>query len=190
MVDRNTTEHDGTLDCLVVGGGPAGLLAATYLGRFRRRVIVIDAGENRSKMDSVDAQLSGLSGWDYWCGSASTLEAASWPQQTRKHLARSTTEAETAYGEAAAGFSSWDFMLRAWLIPIRLMASAATYRCRRSPTRPWSASTDRGTVRTVYFLGSRSALTCAHVSGIETVAPGRARGERGATAVAMRSLRR
>ena len=49
MVDRNTTEHDGTFDCLVVGGGPAGLLAATYLGRFRRRVIVIDAGESRAK---------------------------------------------------------------------------------------------------------------------------------------------
>src|ERR1700730_11142093 len=36
------------LDCLVVGGGPAGLLAAVYLGRYRRSVQVIDAGESRA----------------------------------------------------------------------------------------------------------------------------------------------
>jgi thioredoxin reductase (NADPH) len=36
------------LDCLIIGGGPAGLLAATYLGRYRRRVKVVDAGESRA----------------------------------------------------------------------------------------------------------------------------------------------
>jgi thioredoxin reductase (NADPH) len=36
------------LDCLVIGGGPAGLLAAVYLGRYRRSVRVIDAGESRA----------------------------------------------------------------------------------------------------------------------------------------------
>jgi thioredoxin reductase (NADPH) len=36
------------LDCLVIGGGPAGLLAAVYLGRYRRKVQVIDAGESRA----------------------------------------------------------------------------------------------------------------------------------------------
>jgi thioredoxin reductase (NADPH) len=36
------------LDCLVVGGGPAGLLAAIYLGRYRRDVHVIDVGDSRA----------------------------------------------------------------------------------------------------------------------------------------------
>jgi len=36
------------LDCLVVGGGPAGLLAAIYLGRYRRYVRVVDADESRA----------------------------------------------------------------------------------------------------------------------------------------------
>ena len=34
-------------DALVVGGGPAGLLAAVYLARFRRSVALLDAGQSR-----------------------------------------------------------------------------------------------------------------------------------------------
>jgi thioredoxin reductase (NADPH) len=36
------------LDCVIIGGGPAGLTAAIYLGRFRRRVLVIDSGDSRA----------------------------------------------------------------------------------------------------------------------------------------------
>jgi thioredoxin reductase len=37
------------LDAIVIGGGPAGLSAATWLARYRRTVLVLDSGEYRNR---------------------------------------------------------------------------------------------------------------------------------------------
>lgn len=44
-----TVTPDKRLDCLVIGAGPAGLTAATYLARYRRKVTVIDGGRSRAR---------------------------------------------------------------------------------------------------------------------------------------------
>ena len=37
------------LDCVIVGGGPAGLTAATYLARSRRSFALVDGGDSRAR---------------------------------------------------------------------------------------------------------------------------------------------
>ncbi|WP_256565530.1 NAD(P)/FAD-dependent oxidoreductase [Bradyrhizobium sp. CCGB20] len=49
-------------DCLIVGGGPAGLMAAIYLARFRRDVCVIDAGASRATLIPRSHNLPGFTG--------------------------------------------------------------------------------------------------------------------------------
>src|SRR4051812_15448327 len=54
------TAKDQPYDCLIVGGGPAGLMAAIYLARFRRRVCVIDAGQSRAALIPRSHNLAGF----------------------------------------------------------------------------------------------------------------------------------
>jgi thioredoxin reductase (NADPH) len=39
---------DDVLDCLIIGGGPAGLTAAIYLSRFHLDIMVVDGGKSRA----------------------------------------------------------------------------------------------------------------------------------------------
>jgi thioredoxin reductase (NADPH) len=63
--ERPSLRHadDGAiLDCLVIGGGPAGLLAAVYLGRYRRRILVADEGESRAAQIPESHNYPGITG--------------------------------------------------------------------------------------------------------------------------------
>jgi thioredoxin reductase (NADPH) len=51
---------EGTYDCIVIGGGPAGLSAAVYMGRFLRRVLVVDEGRGRSSYSQVNENYLGF----------------------------------------------------------------------------------------------------------------------------------
>lgn len=50
-------------DVIIVGGGSAGLSAALMLGRARRRVLVVDAGEPRNRFASHMHGVLGRDGW-------------------------------------------------------------------------------------------------------------------------------
>ncbi|CAL8981515.1 Thioredoxin reductase [Rhodoplanes serenus] len=51
-----------TADCVIVGGGPAGLTAAIYLARFRRRVVLVDSGESRAALIPESHNYPGFAG--------------------------------------------------------------------------------------------------------------------------------
>lgn len=47
-------------DCLIIGGGPAGLTAALYMARFRRSVAVIDNGRSRAGLIPLSHNFPGF----------------------------------------------------------------------------------------------------------------------------------
>ncbi|CAO3449527.1 NAD(P)/FAD-dependent oxidoreductase [Azospirillum largimobile] len=50
------------LDCLIVGGGPAGLTAAIYLARYRRSALVVDEAKSRCSWIPTSHNLAGFTG--------------------------------------------------------------------------------------------------------------------------------
>lgn len=55
-----TRKNEDDVDCLIVGGGPAGLTAAIYLARYRRRITVIDGGNSRAALIPVSHNYPGF----------------------------------------------------------------------------------------------------------------------------------
>ncbi|MDP3403177.1 MAG: NAD(P)/FAD-dependent oxidoreductase, partial [Brevundimonas sp.] len=51
---------NGDPEILIIGAGPAGLTAATYLSRFRRRVLVADGGAPRARWIPVSHNMPGF----------------------------------------------------------------------------------------------------------------------------------
>jgi len=54
--------HTDTFDCLIVGGGPAGLTAAIYLARYLRRTCVADDGNSRASLIPESHNYPGFKG--------------------------------------------------------------------------------------------------------------------------------
>ncbi|TCM14363.1 thioredoxin reductase (NADPH) [Novosphingobium sp. PhB165] len=50
------------LDCLIVGGGPAGLTAAIYLARFHLALRIVDAGDSRAALIPLTRNHAGYPG--------------------------------------------------------------------------------------------------------------------------------
>ena len=57
IVESNTMQ---SVDCLIIGAGPAGLTAAIYLARFHRKVIVADGGKSRASLIPVSHNYPGF----------------------------------------------------------------------------------------------------------------------------------
>ena len=101
MAEPRSADFDDPLDCLIVGGGPAGLTAALYLARFERRFLLVDAGDSRANWiptgHNIPVFADGISGQEILA-------------RQRAHLARYGAQVArgtvTALRKAEGGFAA------------------------------------------------------------------------------------
>ncbi len=97
-------------DCLVIGGGAAGLTAAVYLARYRRQVLVVDAGRSRlawiPKSRNVMGFPDGIVGRELW-------------DRLREHAARYGVVPRAGRVEALARTGDGGFEARVDGSPVR-----------------------------------------------------------------------
>ena len=55
-----TRKYEKDVECLIVGGGPAGLTAAIYLARYRRRIAIVDGGSSRAALIPISHNYPGF----------------------------------------------------------------------------------------------------------------------------------
>ncbi len=58
MTSKQAQYH--AVDCLIVGAGPVGLTAAIYLARYRRQVLLVDAGQSRAELIPITHNYPGF----------------------------------------------------------------------------------------------------------------------------------
>ncbi len=90
---------DPVLDAVVVGGGPAGLTAAIYLARYRRRFLVLDSGASRASWIARSHNHAGFPD-----GVAGDALLARMRAQAERYGARIEAEAATALERREDGF--------------------------------------------------------------------------------------
>jgi thioredoxin reductase (NADPH) len=126
-------------DCAIVGGGPAGLMAAIYLARYLRRVVLVDAGDSRASLiprtRNYPAFPSGIRG--------SVLLA-----RLRKQLARydvACERDEVASLEGAVGDFTLRSATRTWRAPYVLLATGVLDA--GPPLAQWREALEDGVLR-------------------------------------------
>ena len=92
-------------DCVIIGAGPAGLTAAIYLARFRRKVVLFDSGHSRAslipKTRNYPGFAAGISGPDLL--GALRRQAAEYGIECRDEEVRTLTRDSAGFVANSAG---------------------------------------------------------------------------------------
>ncbi len=97
--DLRSPSSKSILDCVIIGGGPAGLTAALYLARFRREILVLDAGESRASWIPSTHNQAAFPG-----GISGTELLRRMKRQARDHGVQSVSAIVDALRPSKAGF--------------------------------------------------------------------------------------